>query len=439
MAGIAAIAKQLGYRVSGSDRQYYSPMREQLQALNIECHQGLQDLPSADCYVIGNILSRGMAITEQLLACQKPYYSAPAWLYQQVLQHKKVIAVAGTHGKTTTTAMVTWILHYCKQPVSYLIAGSANNFATSCYLNNNESGWFVIEADEYDTAFFDKRSKFIHYHPELLLINNLEFDHADIFANLAQIEQQFNWLLRTMPAAAQVFYHAHDTAVQKLLQQGCWSRQMPIVAENFDIEMLTEALRSSGLQGQHNRANAMAAMSLVQQAGISQQQAIEALGQFLGVQRRQQIIGQWQLTATQGRQKQVKLISDFAHHPTAIEATLTSLKEQYANATLLVLFDVGSNSIRQGVFNDRLPRALSHADQLFMLQPQHWSAEQVFAHLTSTQLHIFREQQPLLQQLMSTLVRLSGVDEILIVILSNTGFNEITTPICANLTKLARL
>ena len=376
MGGIAAIARQLGHRVTGSDQNVYPPMSDQLQQLGISIHQGYDEDPltahDLDEVVVGNVMTRGMPATEYLLEHGLNYVSGPQWLGEQVLRHKQVFAVAGTHGKTTTASMLAWILEDQGCHPGYLIGGVCHHFAQSARVTDNKP--FVIEADEYDSAFFDKRSKFVHYHSDVVILNNLEFDHADIFKDLDAIKTQFHHLVRTISANGQVVVNGDDDNLSAVLAMGCWT---PVVSfgtnEKSDYWVQTDAdnarkfsvLDDSGLlvtiewsiTGSHNQLNALAAMLAAQQAGVSLSQAADSLSRFQNVKRRMELIGE-----VAG----VTIYDDFAHHPTAIDTTLAGLQAVSSGRTIAVL-EPRSNSMRAGVHAQALPQALSGCDQAYVM------------------------------------------------------------------------
>jgi UDP-N-acetylmuramate: L-alanyl-gamma-D-glutamyl-meso-diaminopimelate ligase len=370
MGGIAAIARQAGHKVTGCDTNVYPPMSSQLQALGIDLIEGYgaeQIGIKPDLWVIGNVVSRGTPLVEEILDRGELYISGPQWLAEQILPSKWVLAVAGTHGKTTTSSMLAWILEAAGKHPGFLIGGVPQNFGTSARLT--DSHFFVIEADEYDTAFFDKRSKFVHYRPKTAVLNNLEFDHADIFRNLASIEQQFHYFVRTVPRSGLLVTNAADTALGRVLKLGHWT---PI--EYFDLgsgwqaETLgTDAFRVSlngreqgtvrwELMGRHNCANALAAIAAARHAGIAPGAACEALGRFNSVKRRMELRG------TIGG---VTVYDDFAHHPTAIATTVTGLRRKIGAARILAVLEPRSNTMKLGVMKNALPGSLAEADLVY--------------------------------------------------------------------------
>ncbi len=388
MGGIAVLAKQAGFRVTGCDADVYPPMSEQLAAQGIELIRGYAadqlDL-GADVYVVGNVVTRGkQPLMEEILNRGLPYVSGPQWLYEQVLRHKWVLAVAGTHGKTTTSAMLTWILEAAGLGPGYLVGGVPRNFGVSARLT--ASPFFVIEADEYDTAFFDKRSKFVHYRPRTTVLNNLEYDHADIFPDLAAIETQFHHLVRTVPANGLIVANGRDEALDRVLARGCWTPverfgsadgwQVQACGEaSFDVLFQGQVVGrvSWELAGEHNRMNALAAIAAARHAGVPPAVACQALGRFENVKRRLEL---------KGRAAGVSVYDDFAHHPTAIASTLAALRERVGGARILAVLEPRSNTMKLGVMKEALPESLSAADRVFCYASGlAWDARPVFAPL----------------------------------------------------------
>lgn len=363
MTGIALLAREQGHRVTGSDCNIYPPMSEILAKGDMEIMSNYDDLPVADLYIVGNVMTRGMPVVEQLLNEDRPYISAPQWLAENVLQGRKVFAVAGTHGKTTTTALLTKILSTAGRQPGYLIAGDARDFSLPASLGKGDE--FVVEADEYDCAFFDKRAKFIHYHPHYLIITSLEYDHADIYDNLAAIEKQFCHLLRTVPSKGQVFFFSSSPLVEKLITADCLATQhrltmlnggeAPEGSNRSDIscrrdlvkegEKITIHLPDSDIKiiwrmrGRHNAANLLAAAAAAYVAGTPLAKIKQAATDFNGVARRLQTLGVF---------NGIEVISDFAHHPTAIKATISTLNEYERKGKLRAVVDLASHSMRSG-------------------------------------------------------------------------------------------
>jgi len=391
MGGIAVIARQAGHKVTGCDAQVYPPMSTQLREQGIELIEGFDDAQiglGADVYVVGNIVSRGrQPLMEAIMNRGLPYVSGPQWLYEQVLRDKWVLAVAGTHGKTTTTSMLAWILESAGLQPGYLVGGVPVNFGVSARLT--DSPFFVIEADEYDTAFFDKRSKFVHYRPRTVVVNNLEYDHADIFPDLAAIETQFHHLIRSVPGAGRVVANGGDENVLRVLGRGCWSeveyfagpgfgwKAVPVDASSFDVMLDTRTLGRVrwDLSGAHNRANALAAIAAARHAGITPEVAIEALARFENVKRRLE---------TRGIEAGVTVYDDFAHHPTAIATTLAGLRSRVGAARILAVLEPRSNTMKLGTLKDALADSLRDAERVFCYSRDlGWDAAAALAPLES--------------------------------------------------------
>ncbi len=379
MGGIAAIARQAGHRVTGCDANVYPPMSTQLEAQGIELIEGfspeqlLQFETMPDLFVVGNVVSRGNPLMEAILNQGLPYISGPQWLGEQVLYGKHVLAVAGTHGKTTTSAMLAWILEFNGYKPGYLIGGVPLNFAVSA--NLGEGKYFVIEADEYDTAFFDKRSKFVHYRPCTALLNNLEFDHADIFADLAAIETQFHHLVRTVPSNGLVVVNAEEPALERVIARGAWApvekfgqdqqNAWSLISQEDDHFLVLQNAKEvatvqwasdSGVMGRHNQLNALAAIACANHIGISPKYAALALAKFKNVKRRLETIG---VT------NNITIYDDFAHHPTAITTTVDGLRRRVGNARILAVLEPRSNTMKLGVMKAQLPTSLEAADKIF--------------------------------------------------------------------------
>lgn len=372
MGGIAAIAKAAGYRVTGCDANVYPPMSDQLRALGIELTEGFdadQLKIRPDVWVIGNVVTRGNPLMEAILDQGEPYVSGPQWLAEQVLTGKHVLAIAGTHGKTTASAMLAWILERAGRSPGFLIGGAPIDFPVSA--RHTASPLFVIEADEYDTAFFDKRSKFVHYRARTAVLNNLEFDHADIFDDLAAIERQFHHFVRTVPRSGCLVVNGSDAALKRVLTQGAWSpvewfaapgawEAGPLDAEGaFDIAWEGKSLGRVRWQllGEHNQLNALAAVAAARHAGVDPAQAIDALGTFSGVRRRMQV---------RGKERGVTVYDDFAHHPTAIRTTVEGLRKRVGHSRILAVLEPRSNTMKRGVMKDELPASLREADRIFV-------------------------------------------------------------------------
>ena len=385
MGGLAQLAQAAGHVVSGCDANIYPPMSDQLAAANVRVIEGYdadQVSLAPDVWVIGNVVTRGTALMEAILNRGDAYVSGPQWLADNVIRHRHVLAIAGTHGKTTTSAMLAKILDYAGLQPGFLIGGVPEDFGRSARLGAGRH--FVIEADEYDTAFFDKRSKFLHYRARTLILNNLEFDHADIFADLAAIEAQFHHLVRTLPATARIIANACDEALGRVLQRGCWS-ELQTFGETgdwriehepgFDVYHGDDHLGTLqlALAGHHNRLNALAAVAAANHAGVSGTDALDAIAEFRGVKRRLEV---------RGVAGGVTVIDDFAHHPTAFEMTIAAQRASHPHSRIVAVFEPRSNTMKRGVMNARLPRSLSGADRVFCLSSAtDWNAAQVLAPL----------------------------------------------------------
>ena len=389
MGGIAVLAKEAGFRVTGCDANVYPPMSTQLEQQGIELVEGYspeQIKLQPDVYVIGNVVTRGNALMEEILNRGLPYVSGPQWLAENILypqasigagtlhgspdnmSQKWVLAVAGTHGKTTTSSMLAWILEDAGMQPGFLIGGVPQNFGVSARLGGTP--FFVIEADEYDTAFFDKRSKFVHYHPRTAILNNLEFDHADIFPDLLAIESQFHHLVRTVPSQGLIVANGTEESITRVLARGCWtpvekfggtegwkcSAATPdgsvAVSHNNEIQ----GMLRWGLMGEHNRLNALAAIAAAHHAGVPAKAAVESLSRFENVKRRMEV---------RGTVKGITIYDDFAHHPTAIATTLAGLRAEVGKARILAVLEPRSNTMKLGVMKAQLPASLKDADRVF--------------------------------------------------------------------------
>jgi UDP-N-acetylmuramate: L-alanyl-gamma-D-glutamyl-meso-diaminopimelate ligase len=379
MGGLAALAREAGHRVTGCDAGVYPPMSDQLQALGIELMEGFgadQLALKPDMFVIGNVVSRQrlpdgqpkFPLMEALMDAGLPYTSGPQWLAEHVLQGRHVLAVAGTHGKTTTTSMLAWILECAGLNPGFLVGGVPLNFGISARLGA-PNPFFVIEADEYDTAFFDKRSKFVHYRPRTAILNNLEFDHADIFDNLAAIERQFHHLVRTVPTQGRVVVNGLEESLTRVLHSGCWSEVRSFGAVVSDFTSQGEPDRFDvlfqgnlvgqvawGLQGVHNQLNALAAIAAADHVGVAPSVAAQALCSFENVKRRMEIRGQV---------RGITVYDDFAHHPTAMRTTLDGLRRQVQSSRILAIFEPRSNTMKLGTMKAQLPWSLEAADLAF--------------------------------------------------------------------------
>jgi UDP-N-acetylmuramate: L-alanyl-gamma-D-glutamyl-meso-diaminopimelate ligase len=384
MGGVAALAREAGHKVTGCDAGVYPPMSDQLRALGIDLIEGFgaeQLALKPDVFVVGNVVSRAhhaggtpkYPLMEAILDAGLPYISGPQWLAENVLQGRHVLAVAGTHGKTTTTSMLAWILEYAGLKPGFLVGGVPLNFGVSARLGER---YFAIEADEYDTAFFDKRSKFVHYRPRTAVLNNLEFDHVDIFDNLAAIERQFHHLVRTVPASGRVVYNGAEASLQRVLDMGCWSERVSFggssdLAANWTAEGSPDDFKVLSnkellgqviwrLQGVHNQNNALAAIAAAQHVGVAPSVAAEALASFVNVKRRMEV---------RGTVAGVTVYDDFAHHPSAIATTLDGLKRQLLKAgsknRILAVLEPRSNTMKLGTMKAQLADSLKDADLVF--------------------------------------------------------------------------
>ncbi len=393
MGGIAALARSAGHRVTGCDANVYPPMSDQLRALSIDLIEGYdagQADIGTDVFVVGNTVSRGKyPLMEAILDRGLPYVSGPQWLAEHVLRGKWVLAVAGTHGKTTTASMLAWILEDAGLDPGFLIGGIPQNFAVSARLT--DSPFFVIEADEYDTAFFDKRSKFVHYHPRTALLNNLEYDHADIFPDLAAIETQFHHLVRTVPGNGKLVVNGRDDALERVLARGCWSPVetfgaapgWTVAGGESAFDVLLDGKPQGRVQwdllGEHNRLNALGAIASARHAGVSPEIACLALGRFQNVKRRMEV---------RGIVRGVTVYDDFAHHPTAIATTVGGLRNKVGKARILAVLEPRSNTMKLGTLKAQLPDSLKEADQVFVYSHDlGWDAGAVFAAQANAQVH----------------------------------------------------
>jgi UDP-N-acetylmuramate: L-alanyl-gamma-D-glutamyl-meso-diaminopimelate ligase len=388
MGGIAAIASAAGYSVTGCDANVYPPMSDQLEALGIELAEGFgaeQLALKPDLWVIGNVVTRGNPLMEAILDRGERYVSGPQWLAEHVLAGRHVLAVDGTHGKTTVSTMLAWVLERAGRNPGFLIGGVPLDFPVSA--RHTASPLFVIEADEYDTAFFDKRSKFVHYRARTAILNNLEFDHADIFDDLAAIERQFHHFVRTVPRSGLIIANGADPATERVLTLGCWTpverfgvaggwqAGAPDSGGAFEVAWQGRGLGRVRwqLQGAHSRLNALAAIAAARHVGVDPAEAIAALGSFSGVRRRMQLRGQ---------ARGVSVYDDFAHHPTAIRTTLEGLRERVGQARILAVLEPRSNTMKRGVMKDALPASLAAADRVYLYTAGiEWDAAALFAPL----------------------------------------------------------
>jgi len=402
MGGIAVLAKAEGHKVTGCDANVYPPMSTQLEAQGIELIEGFDPTQTAlnpDIYVIGNVVSRGNPLMEEILNKGLPYISGPQWLAENVLQGRWVLAVAGTHGKTTTSSMLAWVLEYAGLAPGFLIGGVPQNFGISARLPGkpsqdikSQSPFFVIEADEYDTAFFDKRSKFVHYRPRTAVLNNLEFDHADIFSDLAAIETQFHHLVRTVPQTGLIVANGKERSLNRVIERGCWTPVEKFGGDvandeksgnwqtsneaddgSFDVLLSGKNMGRVNWQifGQHNQMNALATIAAARHVGVSVAVAIEALAKFENVKRRME---------TRGVVNNITVYDDFAHHPTAITTTVAGLRGKVGNARILAVLEPRSNTMKLGVMKDALPASLKEADLVFCYDANlGWDAAEALA------------------------------------------------------------
>ena len=390
MAGIAALAKAQGHKVTGCDQNIYPPMSTQLEQLDIKITEGYdvkQVEIKPDIFIIGNVIARGNPLIESILNQKLKYQSGPEWLYENILYNKWVLAVAGTHGKTTTTAMLAWILEANGLAPGFLIGGIPNNFNVSARLpissNKNSPTFFVIEADEYDTAFFDKRSKFVHYRPNTLILNNLEFDHADIFDNIEHIEKHFHHLIRTIPNIGKIIFNNDSLSIKKVLEQGCWSEiedfgtkgkwtYQKINENEFEVyfQEKSQGILKWDLIGHHNVQNALAAIAASKHVGISSDNAISALGKFKNVKKRMELLESI---------RDINIYDDFAHHPTAIKTTLEGLRSKIGKNRIVAIIEPRSNTMKLGKMKHDLLKSLKEADIIFCFSKNlSWDPKMLF-------------------------------------------------------------
>lgn len=388
MGGVALLARAAGFKVTGCDADAYPPMSDQLSALGIELIEGFaadQIQLAPDLWIIGNVVKRGNPLMEAILERGERFVSGPEWLAREILHGKWALAVAGTHGKTTTSAMLAWILEYAGKAPGFLIGGVPDNFGVSA--RAAVSDCFVIEADEYDTAFFDKRSKFVHYRARTTILNNLEFDHADIFDDLADIERQFHHFVRILPGSGRILAKAAEPALERVLAMGCWTPVERFGAPDgwaarvgnedaeFDVQREGQTVGHVhwSQSGAHNRLNALAAIGAARHAGVEPRLACEALGQFNGVRRRMEL---------RGTVHGIAVYDDFAHHPTAIRATIEGLRARGGRGRILAVLEPRSNTMRAGVMKEALPPSLAKADLVFVYTAGlAWKAAPLFAPL----------------------------------------------------------
>ncbi|MBK1613149.1 UDP-N-acetylmuramate:L-alanyl-gamma-D-glutamyl-meso-diaminopimelate ligase [Rubrivivax gelatinosus] len=436
MGGIAALAREAGHRVTGCDANVYPPMSDQLRSLGIELIEGFgadQMALKPDVFVVGNVVTRGNALMEAILDAGAAYTSGPQWLAENVLFGRHVLAVAGTHGKTTTTSMLAWILEQAGLEPGFLVGGVPLNFGVSARLGGGR--FFVIEADEYDTALFDKRSKFVHYRPRTAVLNNLEHDHADIFPDLAAIETQFHHLVRTVPGCGRIVVNARDEALQRVLQRGCWSeiqrfgprREEPGAlrarGEPHAFDVLRGSLKIGRVEwpllGEHNQLNALAAIAAAEHAGVAPDAAAAALATFQNVRRRLEL---------RGEAGGVKVYDDFAHHPTAMRTTIDGLRRRLGHERILAVFEPRSNTMKLGTMKALLPWALEDADLAFALQGDWgWSVKEALAPLGAK-----AATADTVDALVAAIVRTAHPGDH-VVCMSNGGFGGIHTKLLAAL------
>lgn len=438
MGSLALLARELGHRVSGSDANVYPPMSSQLEEAGITICEGYRAAnlePVPDLVIVGNALSRGNPEVEALLDAKLAYISGPQWLAEHVLPGRRVLAIAGTHGKTTTSSLLAWLLESAGQRPGFLIGGVPRNFGVSARLGD-ENAPFVIEADEYDTAFFDKRSKFVHYHPDVAVLSNLEFDHADIFENLEAIERQFHHLVRTVPSNGRLLVADDEPALDRVLEQGCWTpverfgsapnSAWRLVLERDDasrfqvIHGSEDAVVDWKLTGEYNARNAVAALAVAVNCGVDLARGCAALSRFETPRRRQEV---------RGEIAGIQVIDDFAHHPTAIAMTLQGLRAATPKGRLLAVIEPRSNTMRLGVLRDRLAQSVADADAVWWYQPPglDWSLDEI---LEASPVAASREED--LDALVKTLTTEARPGD-RIVVMSNGGFGGIHEKLLAAL------
>lgn len=435
MGGIALLARAQGHEVTGADSNVYPPMSTMLAEQGVAIMPGYlpQDLPAdADAIVVGNVMKRGLDVVEYMLDHNLPYTSGPQWLGEQILRERWVLAVAGTHGKTTTASMLAWILEYAGLQPGFLIGGVPENFGVSARLG--ESPFFVVEADEYDTAFFDKRSKFVHYHPRTVILNNLEYDHADIFPDVQAIKTQFHHLMRTVPSSGLAVVNGGDAHLKETLAMGCWTpvetfadgdwRAHYLQADGSEFQVFfkeqAQGVVRWELLGEHNVNNALAAIAAARHAGVPVAHAVEALAAFKGVKRRMQL---------RGVVRDVAVYDDFAHHPTAITTTLAGLRAKVGAARIIALLEPRSNTMRMGTHKAQLATALQAADVVLLYQPQGlgWDLADVVAQI-GDKAQLVQD----IDALAAQVVQLAGVGDHILV-MSNGGFGGIHDKLLAGL------
>ena len=426
MGGLAILGKENGIDISGCDENIYPPMSDHLEEMGIQIMQGYDAslIPDADRYVIGNSISRGNPALEYLLSTKADLISGPDWLYKTILKDKKVIAVSGTHGKTTTTAMIAWIFEDQGIDVGYLIAGRPKDFHKSARRGKDDI--FVLEADEYDTAFFDKRSKFIHYKPDTLIINNLEFDHADIFPDISYIYREFHHLIRTLKEEARIIFPTDDLNISKVLNMGCWSKLISYGINgqhensiSFSEDNTPTLLRIAGdegeldwtMLGEHNARNAITAVLAAKQYGIEMKDALNSLKKFKGVAKRQDLLFE---------DHRLVLIEDFAHHPTAIKSTLEGIKKKFPNKRLIAAIELRSNTMKSGFHDNNLVEAVAVADKVFWKSEDFTQTEKLVGAEPSKSSQIVN-----ISEFVKEFKMLNQTDDLLVV-MSNGNFDNLT-------------
>ena len=431
MGSLAILAKQLGHQVTGSDKNVYPPMSTQLEAQGIELFQGYSDeqfSPEPDLVIVGNAMSRGNPAVEYVLNKGLKYTSGPQWLSEHVLQDKWVLAVSGTHGKTTTSTMLSWVLDHTGMKPGFLIGGVPLDFGVSARLG--DSIFFVIEADEYDTAFFDKRSKFVHYRPRTLIMNNLEYDHADIFPDLEAIQRQFHHLVRTVPSNGQIILPEGEPALDDVLEMGCWTECSYTTLSETDADWQACLSKDDGtefdvfyqgqLQGRvswsmtglHSVNNALVTIAAARNVGVQPEHAIAALNEFAGVKRRMELVAE---------HNGVRVYDDFAHHPTAIATTLDGIRAQVGSEKVIAVIEPRSNTMRLGTHQEKLAGSVEKADQVYWYQPEglDWSLDSVIAE-SPVSAKLYSNTEDIIADLVA-----QASPETHIVIMSNGGFEAI--------------
>ncbi len=432
MGGIALLAKDSGIEVTGSDKNIYPPMSTLLASQGVEVRQGFLSAnidDDTDEIIIGNFMRRGMEVIEDLLNENQSYTSGPQWLYEHILKDRWVLAVAGTHGKTTTASILAWILEYAGMSPGFLIGGVPENFEVSARLG--DTPFFVVEADEYDTAFFDKRSKFVHYHPKTLVLNNLEYDHADIFPDLEAIKTQFHHLMRIVPSKGLVVSNQEEKNLDDVLDKGCWTAVEKFSSEDkadsaWSVEIINvdgsefcvlfegkeQGIVKWDLLGKHNISNALAAIAAARHVGVPVEHAINALAEFKGIKRRMQL---------RGEVNNIRVYDDFAHHPTAIKTTLAGLRANVGDKKIIAILEPRSNTMRLGIHQDALAESLAVADQVVFYQPDNvdWEMQGLLDELGENA-SLYRD----LDQLVADVVQTAATGNQLLV-MSNGGFGGI--------------